>query len=137
MKVYYIWKGGLYIKARRVYSGDGFTHSWLSLGETFGAIADSIRSSVCFIIGPNPDRDSKVVNMVLRVWKQNGQWLLARLDGTRNARAYSSFDRAAEEGIAYIRAAGLTLSAENVVMIGPVPDFADKVTIDPTKSLPL
>ena len=135
MKVYYIWEGA-YIQARRVYPGDGFTHSWESCGETFGVIVASI-GGVCFIIGPNPDRDSKVVNMVLRVWKQNGQWLLARLGGTRNARAYGSFDRAAEEGIAYIRAAGLTLSAENVVMIGPVPDFADKVTIDPTKTLPL
>ena len=92
---------------------------------------------MCFILGPNPDRDSKVVNMVLRVWKQNSQWLLARLGGTLVARSYTSFARAAEAGIDYIRAAGLTLSAENVVMIGPVPDFADKVTIDPTKTLPL
>lgn len=135
MTVYYIWEGS-YIQARWVYPGDDFTHSWESWGDTFGVIDASI-SGVCFILGPNPDRDSKVVNMVLRVWRQNGQWLLARLDGTRNARAYASFDRAAEEGIAYIRAAGLALSTENVVMIGPVPDFADKVTIDPTKTLPL
>lgn len=67
--------------------------------------------------------------MVYRVWYVgNDQWLLARMGGERAWR-FNDHVTAALAGVRLIEGAGLTLSADNVVMVGPRPDMADRVTV--------